>query len=180
MPIDTDQGQPDRRVQRHESRTSATFRDFLREVMAAIDVDDEIVATNTAATVLCLLSQRLIGEEARDLHAQLPQKVREILTQCRVHEGSQEKFGRAEMVSSVAQDLGLPLDAAEARIRAVFKVVAAHVSEGEVKQVIHGLPRRMRDLWPVELVAAVDREDELATLRAQRGSQAEQSDKPRP
>lgn len=165
-----------RRAQRHESRTTSSFKEFLRHVMAAIDVDDELIATTASATVLCLLSQRLLAGEARDLQAQLPEKVQEILSECPLHEGRpREKFGRDAFLSHVAQDLNLPPDAAEERIRGIFRVISSRVSEGEVKQAIHALPSEFWELWPESLVRAIERDDQQARVRAERGASAEET-----
>jgi uncharacterized protein (DUF2267 family) len=98
--------------------------------------------------VLCAVEQRIFGEEARDMEAQLPQRLTELLHSCERHEGAPpEKFGRAEMLQRVGQDLGLNPDAVEPIVRAVFAVIRERISEGEAEDVMNQLPHDIRDLW---------------------------------
>lgn len=149
-----------RSEQRHQSRTGTTFKRFVRDLQAVIDTD-EVIATRTAASVLCHLSRRIHAGEAKDLRAQLPQKLQEIISECTLHERHEpDKFSRGELLARVGRDLNVPEDAAEHRIRGVFEVLSAHVSAGEILQVIHALPRQMWELWPRPIFEAVEHERE--------------------
>jgi uncharacterized protein (DUF2267 family) len=136
------------RQQRHESRTGQTFMAFVRS-LSAIGKFDEVFAIRAAAAVLCRLEQRLTAEEARDLEAQLPQKVQEILTECHRPQGTAgvHKYTRDEFIAAVAADLGLEERAAEAAVRAVFTAVRAWISEGEAADVAAQLPKDLEPLW---------------------------------
>ncbi|MBN1206444.1 MAG: DUF2267 domain-containing protein [Myxococcaceae bacterium] len=137
-----------RRAQRHEARTSQTYAAFIKHLCERGGMSPS-VAERTAVSVLCALEQRIFGEEARDLEAQLPQKLTELLHRCERHESGPppRKFGRAEMLRMVGEELGLKPEAVEPVIRAVFDAIRDQVSEGEVVEVMNQLPADLRDLW---------------------------------
>lgn len=137
-----------RRARRHESRTSQSYATFLKHLCDRGGMSPS-VAEKAAVSVLCAIEQRIFGEEARDLEAQLPQKLTELLHRCERHESGPppRKFGRAEMLLMVGEDLSLEPDAVEPVIRAVLDAIQEQVSEGEVEQVLRQLPEDLRDLW---------------------------------
>lgn len=79
-----------RRVMRSESRTSQTYADFIKDLCQQANADWDY-AEQVAASVLCVLEQRLTGGRGRHLEAQLPAKVRELLTRCTRHEGARPR-----------------------------------------------------------------------------------------
>jgi uncharacterized protein (DUF2267 family) len=137
-----------RRARRRESRTSQTYAAFIKHLCDRGGMSPS-VAEKAAVSVLCAIEQRIFGEEAQDLEAQLPQKLVELLNRCERHESGPppHKFGRVEMLQMVAQDLGLNPEAVEPVIRAVLDAIRDQVSEGEVEQVMEQLPHDLRDLW---------------------------------
>ncbi|WP_375759343.1 DUF2267 domain-containing protein [Corallococcus exercitus] len=143
IPID------ERRRMRHESRTSQTYKAFLKYLRDVGPFPSEQAAQEAAVSVLCVLEQRLFGEEDNDMEAQLPHKLRELLTRCDRHEAGPppHKFGRAEMLAMVATDLGVEPENAEAIVRAVFSTLQAQISTGESDDIAGELPTDIRDLW---------------------------------
>lgn len=137
---------PELRQQRHESRAGSTYKAFLRDVCSIGDFSEEL-AECAAVSVLCGLERRVLGDEAADLSAQLPFKLRELLQRCEIHQGKPEKFGREEFFQSVAEDLKKDVGEVEPIIRAVVTAVRAQVSEGEAEQFGSMLPHDLRDLW---------------------------------
>jgi len=136
-----------RRQQRHESRTSQTYAAFIKRLCERGGMSPH-TAEQAAVSVLCALEQRIFGEEARDLEAQLPQKLVELLTRCERHEGPPPtKFGRAEMLNMVGQDLSLSPEAVEPVVRAVMSTLQDQITEGEAEEVMNQLPHDIRDLW---------------------------------
>ncbi|HVE87242.1 MAG TPA: DUF2267 domain-containing protein [Myxococcales bacterium] len=136
-----------RRFQRRESRASQTYAAFLKDLCRIGSMKPEF-AERAAVSVLCTLEQRLIPEEARDLEAQLPIKLLNLLNRCDRHsDQAPVKYGRQELLEMVAEDLNMQPDEVEPIIRAVFRTVREHVSEGEIEDVIHMLPNELRDLW---------------------------------
>jgi uncharacterized protein (DUF2267 family) len=109
---------------------------------------NEEEAEKAAVSVLCVLEQRLFGEEAAHLEAQLPSKLRDLLIRCERHIGKPvPKFGRYDFIRMVSEDLETDLFQAERHIRAVFSALRDQVSEGEIEDVIGQLPADLRELW---------------------------------
>jgi len=137
----------ERRLRRHESRASQTYGAFLKDLCRNGSMAPEF-AEQAAVSVLCALEQRLIPEEAKDLEAQLPIKLLNLLARCERHRGEAPvKYDREQLLQMVGEDLNMAPDEAEPVIRAVFTTLRDHVSEGEIEEVIHMLPRDLRDLW---------------------------------
>lgn len=138
---------PDIRAQRHESRAGSTYKAFLRD-LCAIGNMDEALAECAAVSVLCGLERRVFGPEAKDLDAQLPSKLRELVQRCSLHQGKPErKFGREEFFQMVADDLKKNANEVEPIIRSVILAVRAQVSEGEAEQFGNMLPHDLKELW---------------------------------
>jgi uncharacterized protein (DUF2267 family) len=136
-----------RREQRRESRRSQTYKAFLRNLMVIGSMNEE-EAERAAVSVLCVLEQRLFGEEAAHLEAQLPGKLQDLLIRCERHLGKPaSKFGKDGFVQMVSEDLDVDSFEAEKKIRAVFTAVREQVSEGEIEDVIGQLPSDLRELW---------------------------------
>lgn len=142
----------ERRRLRHESRTGSTYKQFLKDLEREGNLPEEI-AEKAAASVLCALEQRLISDEAKQLEAQLPQRLQELLHRCERHEELLPRdIGREEFLQMVGEDLNLAVDRAEAITRAVLKVVSARVTEGEIHDVLSQLPAELRALFPAEIL----------------------------
>jgi uncharacterized protein (DUF2267 family) len=136
-----------RRELRHETRRNQTFKAFLKN-LAAIGSMNEEEAERAAVSVLCVLEQRLFGEEASHLEAQLPGKLQDLLMRCERHVGKPaSKFGKDGFILMVSEDLGIDANEAERKIRAVFTAVRDQVTEGEIEDVIGQLPADLRELW---------------------------------
>ena len=137
-----------RRARRRESRTSQTYAAFIKHLCDRGGMSPS-VAEKAAVSVLCAIEQRIFGEEARDMEAQLPQKLVDLLNRCERHESGPppHKFGRVEMLQMVSEDLSLNPEAVEPIIRAVLDAIRDQISEGEVEQVMRQLPTDLRDLW---------------------------------
>jgi uncharacterized protein (DUF2267 family) len=135
-----------RRLQRREARASQTWRNFLMDLRSATALDAE-AAADTAVSVLCRLEERLTDEEARDLEAQLPVKLQQMLAEACGQVDAIHKLNRYQFVASVALDLGIPDAKAEHLVRAVFATVRSHISEGEARDVRSQLPKDLQAVW---------------------------------
>jgi uncharacterized protein (DUF2267 family) len=134
-------------VERSESRRNQTFEAFLTYLRRVGSMSEEL-AEHSAVAVLCALERRILPEEARDLEAQLPAKLRDLLARCDKHAGMPKRaLDREAFVGMVADELGRSPQEAEHLARAVFQAVRAQVSEGEAAQVEAQLPTDLRDLW---------------------------------
>jgi uncharacterized protein (DUF2267 family) len=137
-----------RRARRRESRASQTYASFLAQLSARGGMSPS-VAEQAAASVLCALELRIMAEEARDMEAQLPVKLTELLHRCERHEhgGPPQKFGKEELLRMVGEDLSLQPEAVEPVVRAVCNVLRDRLSDGEAEDVINQLPEDLRALW---------------------------------
>ncbi len=101
-------------------------------------------------TALHALRDRLTVEEAVHLGAQLPILIRGVyyegwkLTGKPVKERHKSEF--LDHIAAVFRDDDT-VDP-EKVMRSVFKVLARHISKGEIESVKHLLPKSLRDLWP--------------------------------
>jgi uncharacterized protein (DUF2267 family) len=135
-----------RRLQRRESRVSQTWHNFLIDLRSATSLDAE-AAADAAVSVLCRLEERITGDEARDLEAQLPVKLQQLLAEACGQVEAIHKLNRYQFVASVALDLGIPDAEAEFLVHAVFATVRSHISEGEARDVQSQLPKDLQALW---------------------------------
>lgn len=137
----------DKRAQRSEARRSQTFAAFLTYLRRVGSISEEL-AEQSAVAVLCALERRILPQEARDLEAQLPAKLRELIARCDTHSGLRPRaLDRTEFVGMVADELGVPQQKAEHLVLAVFHALRAQVSEGEARHVESQLPADLRALW---------------------------------
>ncbi len=129
-------------------KTLQTTNIWLNEIMEEIGPDRQL-AWKVLSTVLHKLRDRLPADLAAHLGAQLPLLVRGAYydqyepakqpSDCRTYE---------EFAEEVAEWLGdvRPVDP-DAAIRAVFQVLARHVSEGQILKVKEALPKSLRQGW---------------------------------
>ena len=123
---------------------------WLRDLMAELDWEDEHKAYLALRAVLHALRDRLTVEEAVHLAAQLPMLIRGFYyegwnpTGKPVKERHQEAF-LAHIKSYFKNDERVVPDRV---VRGVFKVLAKHISQGEIEDVKHILPGELRLLWP--------------------------------
>lgn len=137
---------PSVRAQRSESRAAQTYAFFLRDLEAK--GLERKLAEQAIQSVLCVMEQRLLSDEARHMEAQLPRKVVGLLERCEKHQDRPyRKFGREEFLGMVAEDLNVGWDEAERITCAVLSTVREHISEGEAEDVLGQLPQELRALW---------------------------------
>lgn len=108
---------------------------FLTEVQERAEFDDEQTANDATEAVLRTLGERIVGGEADDLAAQLPQGIDEYVA---TDEG--EQFDFAEFTDRV--DDRLDADASPKRAsQAVASVVADAATTGELQDVVSEFPK---------------------------------------
>lgn len=122
---------------------------WLKEVGEEIGPDRQRTY-HALRAVLHALRDRLTVEEAAHLSAQLPMLVRGIFFEGwhPANKPTKERT-REEFLEHVTRELrGTEPINAEAATRAVFGVLARHISPGEVEDVRHMLPKQIASLWP--------------------------------
>ena len=129
--------------------------EWLNEIMTLLDWDDRQRAYKALRAVLHTLRDRLTVEEATDLAAQLPMLIKGIYFDCWNPTGKPIKLKTTEefvnAVNKSFPDPGFPepglVEDPQEITRAVLKVLASHVSPGEIKDVVGSLPESLRELW---------------------------------
>jgi uncharacterized protein (DUF2267 family) len=100
-------------------------------------ITDRAEAEHTLRVVVQALSDRLIGDEADDLLAQLPEPLKSEITVT----PKADPMNPQEFVERVARDLGVPEDEAHDRVRAFFVTLHEAVTEGEWEEVVGQLDK---------------------------------------
>ncbi len=136
-----------RGAKRHSARAMQTYRAFLKRLCANGRMGEDF-AERALVSVLCHLEQRLLADEARQMEAQLPQKLQSLLYVCsRSPSGPAERFTRDEYLERVGVELGMPGSEVEGVVRSVLVTVADTISEGEIEDVLRELPSEFHDLF---------------------------------
>ena len=121
---------------------------WLKDLMEVLDCQDRHEAYVTLRATLHALRDRLTIEEVAQFAAQLPMLIRGFYYEGWDPTGKPLKERhRDEFVTRISQEIPEGMDAQQAA-RAVFLVLANRISEGEIEDVEHVLPREIRDLWP--------------------------------
>ncbi|MBD3402022.1 DUF2267 domain-containing protein [candidate division GN15 bacterium] len=119
------------------------FHDFIGQVQHRARLDSEEAALKLTRVTLETLSERLGGEEPRDLAAQLPEEIGRYLTT----PGKGERFNSDEFLQRVSEREGADLPKAVYHVRAVFEVLGEAVSGGELNDVRQQLPEDYHRLF---------------------------------
>lgn len=136
-------------------KTIQTTNIWLDEIVDRIGPDRQL-AWKVLSEVLHKLRDRLQPNLAAHLGAQLPLLVRGVYYDLYEPGKQPADISTAdEFVHEVAEWLSdaRAVDPRQAVV-AVFGVLERHISAGEIDKVRQALPRSIRDLWPVELMAA--------------------------
>ncbi len=129
---------------------------WLKEVMKELGTEDRHKAYLALRSVLHALRDRLTVEEVAQLGAQLPMLIRGFYyegwdpTGKPVKERHKEDFLAHIYRAFKTTRAGEPDVDPEAVARAVFRVLARKISEGEIEDIARILPREIRELWPEE------------------------------
>jgi uncharacterized protein (DUF2267 family) len=117
--------------------------------MAELHLADRHQAYLALRATLHALRDRLTVDEAAHLGAQLPMLIRGLYYEGWTPRGKPIKWHRDEFLDHIRAHCAVCDDVDPEHVaRAVFKVLAARVSAGEVKDVTHVLPKELQALWP--------------------------------
>lgn len=122
---------------------------WLQELMGELGSTHPQKAYSVLRAVLHTLRDRLTVGEAADLGAQLPTLVRGFYYEGWRPTGHPPKIRNKEEFLQHVKQLypGLSDEDRERAVRAVFRLLAGHVTGGELKQVKDQLPADIRSLW---------------------------------
>ena len=131
---------------------------WLNELMFELDWEGKPEKTYLALrTVLHALRDRLTVEEAVQLGAQLPMLVRGFYYEGWTLKGKPHKERHKEdFLAHVKTAFKNDVTARpESIVRAVFKVLERHTSDGEIEDVKNLLPKALHELWPARQKATL-------------------------
>lgn len=131
-------------------KTLQTTNIWLDDLMKELDWNDRERAYHALWVVLRALRDRLPIGNVAHLAAQLPLLLRGVFYEGWQPEGKPvREHTQDQFLVHVTEAFLFDVDAHSKTIaQAVFKVIAKHVSAGEVEKVKHALPKGIRDLWP--------------------------------
>ena len=119
--------------------------EFISTVQAMAGIDSQQSAARAVQATFETLAERIVGNEASQLAAQLPEDLAQYL---RGHEGDRgESFSLKEFYQRVADREGLDPGQAAIHIRAVMTTLSAAVSDGEFEDVRLNLPPDYQELF---------------------------------
>jgi uncharacterized protein (DUF2267 family) len=123
---------------------------WLRELMGGLGTEDRREAYRALRTTLHALRDRLTVEEVAQLAAQLPMLVRGFYYEGWDPTGKpQKQRHKEEFLAQIEREYRADERSDPEQIaRAVFAVLAARVSAGEIEDVKQVLPSAIRGLWP--------------------------------
>jgi uncharacterized protein (DUF2267 family) len=119
-----------------------SFDELIRSVDERAAIGDLDEAETTALVVVQALCNRLTGDEAHDLLAQLPSRLKTAV----IVSPAAQPLGADEFVQRVAEELEVEPDEARTRIRAVFATLREAVTRGEFQDVLEQLDPEYADL----------------------------------
>jgi uncharacterized protein (DUF2267 family) len=130
-------------------RTTQTTNVWLHDVMARLAWTDPHRAYRALRAVLHALRDRLTVEQAAALAAQLPMLVRGFYYEgWHPHDKPVKERHKDEFLAHIAEAFrDEPGVDAEEITRAVFRVLAKHVTAGEIDNIERSLPGEIRSLW---------------------------------
>jgi CBS domain-containing protein/uncharacterized protein (DUF2267 family) len=138
------------RRHRHEARAEEHFGRLLHIVQTTTGLPKKELAETALELVLSSIIRRITAEEAEDLLAQLPSRLRERLEDA--PRGPDRTVNLGGIARALAERLELGPDEAYRVARGVGEALEQVVSEGEIEDVRSQLPREMRELFPRPIV----------------------------
>ena len=119
---------------------------WVDEIDTLIDWDDRRSALRALRLVLHVWRDRLPLNESAQFAAQMPTLIRGIYYEgWRPSETPDKRLTRSELLLELEE--AFPDYDAETICRAVCKVIARHVSPGEIRDIQAALPKPLRELW---------------------------------
>ncbi|MGB6300730.1 MAG: DUF2267 domain-containing protein [Rivularia sp. (in: cyanobacteria)] len=122
------------------------YDEFIKHVQSVAQIDSRDRAEAAIKATLEVVKERIVGDEAKDLAAQLPEEIAQHL---RGREGENgQHFKVKEFIERVSKKAGVEPNDAVMHIRAVFTVLQNAVSPGEFTSFKHNFSDDYADVFP--------------------------------
>jgi uncharacterized protein (DUF2267 family) len=122
--------------------------EFIKHVQSVAQLNSPEEAEHATRATLETLKERIVGNEASQLAAQLPQEIGQYL---RGREGENgQYFSLKEFYQRASEKEGVEPTAIPIHVRAVFAVLQEAVSPGELADVRANLSEDYEEVFPVE------------------------------
>lgn len=123
---------------------------WLRQILDELGSEDRHFAYSALRVTLHALRDRLTVDDAAHLGAQLPMLVRGLYYEGWHPSGKPQKTDLGEFLLIIRGHVGRGLGDPDPRVvaRAVFRVLALHITPGEMEKLKHCLPADLRELLP--------------------------------
>jgi uncharacterized protein (DUF2267 family) len=133
-------------------RTLQKTHEWLHELMDDLGWEDTHRAYLALRCTLHALRDRLTVEEAAKLAAQLPMLVRGFYFEGWTPSGKPLRMRhKDDFIDHIRREIRIDIGAdLEEVARAVFRLLARRIGNGEISDVIGVMPRELRELWPAE------------------------------
>ncbi len=122
------------------------YDEFIKHVQTIAQLDSKQAAEQATSATLETLKERIVGDEASQLAAQLPKELGQYLHGREGENGG--TFGVNEFLTRVSQKAGVDTDTAITQVKAVFATLKDAVSPGEFADVRVNLSDDYQDLLP--------------------------------
>lgn len=123
--------------------------EFIQQVQDAAQLNSREEAENAIRATLETLKERIVGNEASQLAAQLPKEIGQYLQGREGENGGH--FPLVDFYQRVSEKAGVEPSAAAIQARAVFSVLQEAVSPGEFADVRVNLSDDYLDLFPTPI-----------------------------
>jgi len=129
------------------------YEEFIKHVQTVAQLNSRDEAEGATRATLETLKERIVGDEASQLAAQMPQELGEYL---RGREGENgQAFSMQEFISRVSEKEGVDPTAAAIHVRAVFSVLQLAVTPGEFDDIRANLSRDYAELFAISPTSEV-------------------------
>ncbi|MBF2004687.1 MAG: DUF2267 domain-containing protein [Chlorogloeopsis fritschii C42_A2020_084] len=123
------------------------YDDFVKHVESVAQLNSREEAERATRATLETIRERIVGDEANHLAAQLPEELAGYL---RGREGeSGQAFSMQDFISKVSEKEGVDPTAAVIHIRSVFTVLQDAVTPGEFADFQHNFSEDYAELFPI-------------------------------
>lgn len=131
-------------------KTVSKTHDWIKDVMAELGWEDEHKAYSALRVTLHALRDRMTIEEVAQFGAQLPMLVRGFYYEGWNPTGKPLKQRhKEEFLDPILDHFWSDIDVnPEQVVRGVFNVLTRRISEGEISDIKHLMPKHLRELWP--------------------------------